>query len=374
MHQDIQEIRASSADRINACPPSAIPPKVMIDTGSDAADVGTAVHARLAAMISDPDAAEGLLDLPFEGVVGVQQDDARRQTYWGWKWWTEQGKLTGETFVERELRCIHESGVVLCGHPDYYSQDRDTVCIVDFKTGRKEETVGKHEYQMLLYSWLVLRELPEAVSVSCPVVLTRERAYELFRWSREEVEQRIASFIKRLDSQVYSPGEHCQYCPRALECPALGAATSQALTVFGAAQGDITDERIIGAYRALQTFNRLEGQWRTALRARIAAGGPIVADGQAIVLREKTKRVLDPERAWPVMETRLTAAELSASVDIVIGRVETAIKAKAPPRKGAEQVKELWAALDAAGAVTRTVSHELALVPADRALQKESNE
>jgi hypothetical protein len=75
------------------------------------------------------------------------------------------------------------------------------------------------------------------------------------------------------------------------------------------------------------------------------------ADGERLEVVLEPRREIDPLAAWPVLEQRLTDAELAGCLSVSVKAIEDAVAVKAEKRKGAAAKRELAAALEAAQAL-----------------------
>ena len=116
-----------------------------------------------------------------------------------------------------------------------------------------------------------------------------------------------------------------------------------------------TGPELCGHFRKIKMLQRfLEAAERNA-RMEIGHRGEVDdGDGGLIhMVPTKGNREIAPLAAWPILSARLTDSEMAGVVEIGVGRLEDAIKAKAPRGKGAGMIREVFAELEAAGAVSR---------------------
>jgi hypothetical protein len=122
-----------------------------------------------------------------------------------------------------------------------------------------------------------------------------------------------------------------------------------------------TGPELCGHFRKIKMLQRfLEAAERNA-RMEISHRGE-VDDGEGGLIHmvpTKGNREINPLLAWPILTARLSDDEMAGVVDIGVGKMESAIKAKAPKGKGAAAVRELSEALEAAGAVSREPGFKL---------------
>jgi hypothetical protein len=242
---------------------------------------------------------------------------------------------------------------VLSGHPDAEWIGSDAVWIIDWKSSRLDVN---YFHQLMGYARLRIKEIRAAVN-GCHLIVAwlRDGTVERYHVTAADIE----AWTDRLPPSggAYVTGAHCSHCSRAHDCPAQREDMRQALTVVD--EGFSIDvSKLDGAtkakvHRKLKMLASIKEHWDEALRNDIRANGPVdCGDGfQLALVPEKGKRDIDTLKAWPIISANLTDEELAPCLRIGVTAIQDAIAKKAPPRKGAEAKRQLWAALEAADAV-----------------------
>lgn len=351
----MKTVRASSCGRADVCAQSTIPPKVRIDASDPTAAMGTAAHTCMAALINGKGA-------PLSWIAednDVDEDELRRLVGYGGQAWEELKTLfpdaKAEYYMEHEI-----DGVMFTGHAD--AKCSSLPRILEVKAGWKADPES-HLGQLKMYCWLRLQEMLTCSEATGVFVFLRDRTWVKYTWSREELDQwarNLANKVINAETSPFSPGTHCQYCPREHECPAIQAQTRAGLALAEMSErgGPMVPADALLAYAAIQHAERVCRTARTSLRNHIATHGPIEADGQCLSLKTIRKREISAQFGWDVMASRLTIDELAKVVKVGIGDLVKAVRAKAgtSPRspRGAKGMAEraFMDELDAAGALT----------------------
>lgn len=291
-------MRASSLDMAMACPESQREPMFQQPVGR-AALVGSAVHAYLEDYISgqpqtyDHYASEWALS---------EREDFAKIAYNGVRCWNALAQHFPNPICERELT---DAGTVgLTGHPDVVSIIGKEARVLDWKTGRVE---GDHTEQLRAYAYLICKtfDVDTVRAVVCDVRYQDIRKPVTF--TRAELAEWYQQVARRLREQGYATGSHCQYCPRAIECPAkqmllrtIGNAVIQSDSIIA----NLDDEKLIRLHDAIGVLEKALTKAKDALRAEVAGrGGRITTpDGNGLELRQEAYRTLQPQQA---METLL---------------------------------------------------------------------
>lgn len=163
----------------------------------------------------------------------------------------------------------------------------------------------------------------------------------------------------------YAIGPWCNYCASRTFCPAKTSEVRRALA------GDELDDLLrvspmpitlaAEGWRRIQSLRRsvaaIEGAIKSMARDQPIYLG-VTADGRHEWLAPrlvKGKRTLDGEKTFGVIEDvhGTEAANNGTRLVATIGDVEKAVRALAPPRKGAAFIRDLFDKLDAAGAISQ---------------------
>ena len=350
-------IRVSSLPLISKCSAAQVAPQVVIRSDDSAARLGTSLHDVMACIVAN-EMIGGLLSIA--DLYRVDVDELRILEALGRQAWEGLREYFPNPLIELEFQCGN-----LSGHPDVVSvnAEKKTIGIIDWKSGRLS---GDYEQQLLGYAWLCLQGFPKVEQVFAYVVWIRTGIQEGFTWTRDEVEQKMAELQESLKRPwVYTPGEHCQYCPRSAECPAKTQLLAQAAVALIPWKGSVNeiDRPAKAAVVILEQCKLLEGAIdaaRSAIKADVAAAGGRVAVGygREIVLVEQQRTEIDAEAGWTVLSE--IGPRLVEAVDIRKGQLEKVVRDGAERGDKKAAVERLMAKLAQAGAlITKDISPKL---------------
>lgn len=195
----------SKMKRIVLCPGSV--DAVETEEAGVFADAGTKLHG-LAAM---------LLQLGDVSVMGLSPDEVEvvsKYANYVWAWEAELAPCM--VYVEKTLEScrVPDFG----GTPDVVLVSRDTIHVVDLKTGRVPVSPYDN-YQLMAYLNLARERFPEATrffgSIVQPVVTGKPEAVE---YTLEQLLDFSFQLTSALGSNDFRAGTHCQYCPMLATC------------------------------------------------------------------------------------------------------------------------------------------------------------
>jgi hypothetical protein len=350
-------IRCSSLPLAFTCPGS-LRGDMSIDSTSEPADDGTAVHAGLALVVRGmaPDAAHELM---LAEHPACNRGEVTPLFWAGVKMWGEIGKWMPGAYSE----CHYENDG-LSGHLDAESTQETEGAVCDWKSGRKD-----HDYrqQGFGYAFLKLRKQPALKQVTVHFAWLRTQELESYTVTRERAElwyQELQDRVVNWDGK-YHEGPHCAFCPRRTSCPAVTAMVRSDVAMFSDGKtfelSTCTGPELCGFFRKVKMLQRmLEAAERNA-RSEIGHRGDVL-DGEGGVIHyvpAEGPREVDTLRAWPSLVKRLTDEELAPCLKVRLGEMEAAVKAKAGKGKGAAAIRELNEELKAAGAVSRETTQRL---------------
>lgn len=365
----LRTLRASSMPLAFLCGASVTDAALPINESNGAALLGTAAHEALRSL-----AERGAIDwdaLPaLAARYSVPVEDLRVLCALATKLWPELAPSFPEALTEVSLSCEVAPGAVLSGHLDLLSVAGEVARAGDWKTGRKDSDYGQ---QMRAYAALVLLDSLDLSEVTVTVIWVREGEIENYTMRRAD----LAPWLDQLRSEVvewngvYRPGTHCVYCPRSHECAAANAMVRRDVAaiadrdLLGRAENELSSMpagEIVALLRKADTVSRYAERVRQAIKAHVIANGDIVADGARITLDTETRRELDTAAAWPVLERAgFGDEEFAQVVELRVSKVEKVAAKRAGRGGGAAAVRELSAALSAAGAVEVREIQKLAL-------------
>ena len=374
-------LRCSSLDRINACPASATPPAVRIDSSDDAALMGNAIHELLSAHIDGREKDLGEVAKRW----GVDLEELARLFSIAKSLWGRVKSHFPNAITEHAFEPATIGGIALTGHGDVISiaDDGGTVYLLDFKSGWGD---GDHQHQLRGYGLLALGELPMADKVTACVLKIRHGDLETFEWTRDELTAWGEDLARRVESEreLYRPSvPACGYCPRAHECPARAAYLRSAISVMEGVTGKtamvrtpgdigdvadfveppaLTPQKVADVVEFARTLAKMCDAAIDLAKAEVRlAGGRIVApDGRELVLSDVPRTEIDFAAGEGVLRAHL-GDDIAKVLKVGKTAAEDAVKAKAARGQKGKVAERMLYELDQAGALKVTSSPKLDL-------------
>lgn len=346
---------ASSAQRVEVCPPSEVLAQVM--NVSEAADQGSAGHEHMHLRGTvGVDAAVGLLDETL-AKWNVEERDAAflRSRLLKFEWSPPKGAameirlaLMPDFTVKRvpaELRFF--PGAIFTGQFDVmWSEPQPLIlkpngllvcppgsvlAIADYKLG-KDSWVHTIEanLQLMIYAFLAARWTgAERVTAATIFPGPGEGDWDTFPrpWGARqlvEMEKRIRDLLasvernqKKLEAGEaleLKEGRHCLYCPARSHCPAKTAMFKRVFDSGAAAalgNAPLTPDQARYAANALPEFARFAKELREALELYVEENGPIPVDDDGVVWGplDGSSGVILPGPARDILRTELGLAD-----------------------------------------------------------------
>ena len=331
---------------------------LIIDMTAAASADGTAVHHGLASIVRGM-AHEAAMDDMMGEFPACNRGEVTPLFWAGVKMWGEISKWMPDAHAE-----TYYEGGGLSGHLDAEADQGTEGVVNDWKSGRKDYD---YRHQGFGYARLKLIKQPHLTRVTTHFSWLRTQEIESYTVTRERADawyQQLQDEVVNWDGE-YHAGPHCAFCPRRTSCPAVTALARQDVAMF--ADGKVfelstcTGPELCGHFRKIKMLQRFLDAAELNARMEISHRGE-VDDGEGGLIRmvpTKGNREINPLLAWPILSARLTDAEMATVVDIGVGKMEAAVKAKAPKGKGAAAVRELSKALEAAGAISREPGQQL---------------
>jgi hypothetical protein len=355
-------VRCSSLPLFWQCPSShdVQPDEIVLNESGEPAEAGTACHRWAAAFVRGKE-----LDIPaLAKEHGCDENElsmlcamvrkalaALRQHF---------DAADGPMLVEQPLTATIGENIVAVGTGDIVARSGRTGICLDWKTGRVD---SDYTHQLRGYALGALELLGEVDEIVLIVVWVRQGVWDVERLSGHHLRDWAAEFSRRVRNGRgnFNPGSHCQYCPRALDCPARRAMVRSTVQTF--AEHTVVnwtpETRTAMAPAIGEMFGRVKlvekacEEFRSALRADVDANGDLpIGGGRKIGLTQFNRRELDPALSRPVLSKYLTPEELDSITKISPSQAEQIAVSKAERGKGAATKRELAAALEAAGAVS----------------------
>jgi len=215
----ITEIHPSSIARILKCGMSKTAPETNIDSSSEVARTGQAMHAVLADMIKQN--LEARPDLkPYLKKFDISNEDELGFLVWSaFESWKEIRDDISVFGVEALGHYPIHDDYFLVGTTDLYGETIDNELVVlDWKSNQiKADTTP----QLTAYAYLIQKLLKkEYESIKLITVWSRLQEFTIIDISSDDIEEFESELKKAIYSDKYVSGGHCLYCQHQYECEA----------------------------------------------------------------------------------------------------------------------------------------------------------
>lgn len=379
---------ASSLDRIAACPASAVLPQQT--STSESASRGTAIHAFLerckldgydAAIADVPDDLRSLCEAID---VDALPAGCTPEVAFAYNVLTGKARILGRGLARNygQLDTFEIPGTA-----DLYGVGDGCAYVADYKTGRNP-IAAHRSLQLRFYALCAARaagldfaiaeiiRIDESGNVwrdrACFDVLTLDEfAHELaqtFGKARDALSAYAAG-----DAIETTTGDHCDYCPGYLSCPAKtallrGIGDGSALApVIAAAGKPLTQEQALDALRAIAAIRKVVSAADRQLHDYARTQGPIdLGDGTVWgpVLTEGNERI-DGAAAHRVVAQHFGAEIADAAVTRSATKASIERALKKTPGALAPKMRTVLTELRNAGATTRPMTERFTTYPKD---------
>lgn len=348
------KIRCSKLPLFFHCPSSASDWQRPIESTSDAADLGTVVHAVLAAMVRGQEPELTTIARPS----GVDVGEVERLVAYGKKAWREIGPAINDPIAEHSF-----DGGCLTGTCDVLSTSGQLV-VVDWKSG---QVYRDHKEQMRGYAHLAYNG--QDFPVKAVIAWLQFGFYEVWDFTQADLDS-LPGDIERTSKDIgrkYSPGSDCAFCRGRAECPAKADYERMAANALAVVEpGALTRERLASLYPQAKLLQSALAAYDEMLHAELADGPLHLPDGRRIELKSIPRQEILPLPAWPMLASELTQDELAACVTIGKGKLMDAIGAKsAKGQKGRDQIRMLTR-LKEVGAINETSFQKIQVSKGER--------
>lgn len=352
-------IRPSALPRFFACPSSAAPgPRVESD--SEAATLGTALHLAAAAHVTA--ASPDLDEIARRAEVDV--DELASLAASVRRIWSKLEPLYPSPRVELHLATSTLPGLG-GGTADVVHHDGETAAVHDWKSGW---AVRSYRHQLRGYAWLIRDAygMPRSGRIQTSIGWVRSCEIEAHAVTDEELDDWGEQFTRRLAlvGSVYSPGEACVYCSHRLTCSVRRDATaSAAAAITGATPDQLADPNALAAlYPRVKLLESAITEYMSTLKAAVRSAGELaIGDDLVLTIEERRRRKVVPAIAWDLLlEAGLTSEELWDLLEIKATEVEAAVKNHAPRGLKGKVVAAFMERLAAAGGLLETKYQSLA--------------
>jgi hypothetical protein len=246
---------------------------------------------------------------------GADPDEVETMYRYGCRAWSELAKYFPNPEAEKKLK-----GDGIQGTADLFSQDSQTMTILDWKTNRIKRDAMP---QVKGYGACAVDQygMPESGTVDVIVVWLRFGEYEVKRLAQDDIE-RFYHEIERAKLRVgkdYSPGEACTFCKRQLECRArcdYSRAAAASLCVVPS-DSSLTPAMLGGLYHKAKFLKAALAAYDKALKMALREADITDENGDTLTLEVATRDKIDPLAAWPeLVGAGFTEEELASCVSI----------------------------------------------------------
>ncbi len=320
-------IRCSSLPRIMSCPASLEVGEVQIQSSSDNASIGSAVHEVMADIIRSGDF--NMPDLyPYSARHGVDVEEIRFLCWRGLAIWKQFANSLVDIDVENEEKTAIESTengtykTFLTGHVDvsakmYDEEDEGRGVIIDWKTGIERDSDAQ------LMGYAALHFLGWPVGVKIITANLRENIVTIFDKTDEDIYQFVESVadVVNMEQKPYNPtADNCQYCPRRLDCPAKAKLAESSVMAMASVHSNhslTTPEQLAGLYDAAESLSRTLEQYKDALKMAVKDEGSLkLTDGRVLTLEECERETISANcDFWLTAQTFIGGTEEAETAD-----------------------------------------------------------
>lgn len=363
-------VRPHKAPIIEQCPQAAFPPAVAAASGGDMARLGLAAHEFIATRIQTGEARDVAT---LAGNYNVDAEDLAGVVFSAWRWWVANRELFPEPQAEVGMEWTDRArGIVLKGTADIVSlvAEESAAHLCDWKSGFLD---GDASAQVKCYGWLAVQN-SSVQSVAAWVPRPRLGVVDAYEWTAAELAEWWEEFAGRIAAEApFNPGpRHCRYCPRMVECPAVGGLVSASRRWFGDCSEAYAGEVVatMEAAELLELHSRIglvedaADICRRLLRAEVGAralrGEEVKAGGWSLRLTDHKRREINVASGWPVLRQAL-GDRLPEVLRLSKTEAEAIVKKAAGRGKGAAAVRELMEKLGEAEAIQTTIVEKLEL-------------
>ena len=336
------KLRCSKLPLFFKCPSSASEWLRPIESGGDAADLGTVVHAVLAAMVRGEEPELQAIARPSGADIG----EVERLFAYGKKAWGEIGPLVHDPMTEQPYD-KHD----LSGTCDVESGSGQKI-IVDWKSG---QVYRNHREQMRGYANLAREDNSVIKAV---IVWLQFGFYEVYDFTEDDTDALTQIDLPRLSCQIgkkYSPNSDCSFCQGRAECPAKADYERMACNALAAiGPGVLTRDRLAELYPQAKLLEKAVESYMDMLGVAASDGPLLLPDGRQVELRSIKKQEILAREAWPILASQLSQDELAGCTTITKGKLMDAVGAKSTKGMKAKDQMRLLGQLKDAGAISET--------------------
>ncbi len=345
-------LRASSMDMLFACPASVLNPDRLpiIKASGRPAAIGTAAHSLLASLVQtghyDITGLVDRLELDSEA-----EEELLSLVWYGSQVWDAVGSAMPQAQVEARAEfplSVGQQEYLVSGTIDVADVDSQPPVFIDYKSGYIETG---HANQQFTYAYILWRLLgkPDDFLVKGIVAYLRHRYYRVREYRHADMAEWEYNLTRNIlgNPDRYAPNPACVYCGLAVSCPARKAAARTAIEDVLCDPQRPGDPRWLEASQAAlldltaETRNNpgvaeLAGEllFRCCLLSGAAdqvmallketaerVGGIPLPGDREYVVKVSDSHKLNPLRALPVLEARMSTDQLAPCMRISLPAV-----------------------------------------------------
>lgn len=358
-------IRASDAPIIVHCGKAAEPPAVEIDSSGPEASLGRAVHDSLEAwaheaMIGEPEPEPyaTMHGCDPHRVATLAQAAPALLDRCGIDFSTGEPEVTikGELVRGRIdlLRLRTDGGHLL------------SAAVLDWKTGMDPSTGSKYEQRLAYASALESTHgMPRSgiyetieVWLAADMVIKDDVTLVAIKGFRARIRD-------RLRRPVANPGPHCRYCRRIHECEERDIYIRAAASALAKIDPlEMTPDVVAALWDQSRALKKALEAYDKAVDALVDLTGDLpLPDGRKIIHTESSRDTIDARKAWATMKASgMTQDDINAVLTISKTKLLDAVGRLAPRGQKAAAKGDMMAALDVAGAISRSVTRRKRVV------------
>lgn len=342
-------LSASSLQRVDACPASAVLPRSVHD--SPWSDKGHGIHEHLKRLAQGVPVEESLKQVPeaLRWICAELPDPGKGLAEVAFAYDLETGRARelGRD-IERQYGKLGPTEIP--GSADFLCMQGDVLALDDYKTGRSEVPPARDNLQLHTLALMACRAYGVSKArVSLVYVhddgTTHRDSHDLDAFDLAEVADRLSrlwtrvQIAKRAVAQGKQPdtheGKHCDFCPGKVACPAKTAWLVRLTVPEGIAQRFDTLLTGKDAAKAYEIVKRAD-EVLNDLRAKLyqwARENPIdLGDGKVFGLTTSEREYVDGAVAWKVLREQHGEAVADAACELSTSKaaIERALKEVAP--------------------------------------------
>jgi len=302
----------------------------------------------------------------------VDADEIERLAKNGFRTWKRLRIGFRTLGVEEELA----SGR-LTGTPDVFGVTVEPeIVVIDWKSDWEPRD---YTDQLCGYAWMVVHnyskeEPPKRVKLV--TVWLRYGTYDVVDLSMDDLVAWHARLQVALESDTFSPGEHCTFCGIAHECAARTALVRQNVAIFQDVQdGPLLPEQYAALFPQYQmAVKALKAFYDMLKSVTKEAGGELpVSENEVLRIETQVQKSIQSSSASMQVIQTLFAEVLDERRDLSLidflgdvlsigkGKLEKLVKQYAVKGRGAARVRELYEGLEAAEALVPKPVEKLVL-------------